>query len=494
MKLFSAKEILEWELYTMKKQNLSDFDLMLKASTLFANWVDKKLLKDNMPIAIICGWGNNAADGYLVGKILMERKSPVVCYDLSFGIKKSALCIKNKNNFEGKIIEVEELKDLNEINRFSIVIDAILGIGANRAFGKQFHDYINYINKHAQHIQALDIPSGMLSDEKTNHLTINADETLTFTAPKISFFSSTNSARLGTWVYRDIGLSKPYKLDKPTPIYLTLEYIRGRIKKRKPFGHKGLYGHTLLIGSGNGKAGAILLAGKAAYKMGSGLVTLASIGNNRIILQTSLPEAMFIETSSDKNILDSLQTEPFKVIGIGPGLGTDEETASSFLRFLTRNHKPIVLDADAINIIAQKNAQKNIPKNAILTPHPKEFERLFGACEDDFERRIKQLKYSKELQVFIILKGAYTTITTPNGDVFYNSTGNPGMAVGGSGDVLTGMISSLLAQDYSHEESCLLAVYLHGLAGDIATKELGEMSMISSDLIERFPLAINTIK
>jgi len=240
-------------------------------------------------------------------------------------------------------------------------------------------------------------------------------------------------------------------------------------------------------------AGASILAGRAAFRIGSGLVSIASPSCNRVIMQSQLPEAMFLSVGHEQLDEIDFDVNSFTCLCVGTGLGQAEETKLALKSLLNEVEIPIVIDADALNIIASFS-EKKFPKHSIITPHPKEFDRLFGDSVDDFERRSLQKRMSAKHDIIIILKGAYSTISFPDGQFYYNSTGNPGMAVGGSGDILSGTIAGLLAQGYTGLESALLGTYIHGLAGDIAAKNLGQMNMISSDMIDQYSLALNMIK
>ncbi|MDA9774434.1 NAD(P)H-hydrate dehydratase, partial [Saprospiraceae bacterium] len=480
-----------WELQTIKATEISAYNLMIKASTLFANWVCENKQTDNMSIAVLCGWGNNGGDGYAIAQILKNRNSSVKCYDLSFGREKSILCAKLCDEFQGEIISVSSIDDLSKLGSNSLVIDGIIGIGANRAFEKVMLHYVNHINANAKCILSIDIPSGMLPDGYTNHQTIEATETLTFTAPKLSFFSSTNQHRLGLWEYRKIGLPRETSTSKEEATFITLDLIRDKLKPRDRFAHKGTFGHCLIVGGQKGMAGAVVLASRSAYRCGAGLVTTASQSANRIILQISSPESIFKENDTP---VFRINEERYSSIAIGPGLGISKESINQVKVLLNELTIHVILDADALNIIAQENLINKINKESILTPHPKEFDRLFGESANDFERRDKQKNASIEYNIYIILKGAFSTITTPSGDIYYNSTGNPGMAVGGSGDVLTGILTGLQAQGYSNLDVCILGVFLHGMAGDIAAKNLGEINMISSDIIKELSTALKAIQ
>lgn len=494
MRLYSAQQIPEWEKFHTNNSIAELQKLMTKASLLVANWIDKKLVRDDIRICILCGKGNNGGDGYTVAQILLDRGLSPKVYD--FGSSKvSELRQRAKNLFTGEIQDVQAVSDLEGIRDFHLCIDAILGIGVDRPIEGLLLEMIEYVNKHARHIMSIDIPSGMYTETLTAHTTILADETCTFTSPKRSFFSSTNADRLGLWVIRDLNLDPEFhKQLKCEQHLITKAMVKPLVVARHRFSHKGSFGHCLFIGSKMNMAGALVMAGKSALRTGSGLITLASVEANRIVLQTQLPEAMFLKigVESITDIKESFQG--YDIIAIGPGLGQDKDTQAVLPRFLATQPVPLILDADALNIISSLEIVNQIPKGSILTPHPKEFDRMFGSQKDDFERRNRQVEMSKKYNIYIVLKGAFTTVSTPSGEIYYNQTGNPGMAVGGSGDILTGMIGSLLGQGHSRHNACILGVYMHGLAGDLAAKDLGEEFMISTDIIDYISTAYKMVK
>jgi NAD(P)H-hydrate epimerase len=272
---------------------------------------------------------------------------------------------------------------------------------------------------------------------------------------------------------------------------LDKNYIRKIFKPRQPFAHKGTYGHALLIGGSYGKMGAVVLSTSACLRSGAGLVTAYVPRCGYSIMQTSTPEAMIL-TDADESMITTPPEElqKFSAIGIGPGMGTNKQTRQAIVGLISSFTKPLVIDADALNVLALvPETLHNLSSNTILTPHPKEFERLFGACKNDFERIEKAKQKARELNIIIILKGHHTLIALPDGSSFFNSTGNAGMAKGGSGDVLTGIITAFCAQGYSPVEAAILGVYLHGLAGDLCASALSMEAMIATDIIKFLPQA-----
>jgi len=308
---------------------------------------------------------------------------------------------------------------------------------------------------------------------------------LTFAPPKLAFFFPENDIFVGNWKLLDIGLSRDF-IESARVQNFTLESndVATILRKRNKFSHKGTFGHALIISGSTGKMGAAVLAARACLRSGPGLVTMRIPKSGVTILQTAVPEAMLSIDPGDDHFSETLELSTYSAIAIGPGIGTSVQTANALKIMIQHAKIPMLFDADAINILAENKTWLGfILKGCIFTPHPKEFERLVGKSSNNFDQNRMQRDFSFRYQCYIVLKGANTAITTPDGRCYFNTTGNPGMATGGSGDVLTGIITGLMAQGYSSLESCLLGVYIHGLAGDIALKEQGFESLIASDIV-----------
>ena len=273
-------------------------------------------------------------------------------------------------------------------------------------------------------------------------------------------------------------------------ISIKVELVQSILKPREKKAHKGDYGHALIIAGSEGMMGSAVLASKACLRSGVGLVTVHVPICGVEILQTSIPEAMVSIDATISCYSDDVNIEKYTVVAVGPGIGTNVLTQKAIHSLLKNAKTPLVLDADGLNCLSlNKDWLSLIPENSILTPHPKEFERLVGTWENE-DQKIEKLKsLSNQLKSVVVLKGANTLISVRSGKLYKNSTGNPGMAKGGSGDVLTGMITAFLSQGYSSEESAILGVYIHGLSGDLAIKEFSEYSLLATDLIEFIPKA-----
>jgi NAD(P)H-hydrate epimerase len=393
------------------------------------------------------------------------------------------------------LMQINSIREPAHIPRLSagdITVDAIFGSGLNRPAEGIAAEVIDAINGSEATVVAVDIPSGLYVDSynSSQHI-IKADYTVSFQLPKLSFLLPQNSRYVGEWHLTDIGLHpEGIKAAQATHFYITEDLIKGLVKKRDKYGHKGNFGHALIIAGSYGKMGAAQLAVKACLKTGVGLLTAYVPECGYQIMQMAVPEAMTLTDPDEKQISAIPSLEKFTTIGIGPGLGTDEATIKAITALLQEYTQPMVIDADGLNILAKKQELlKCLPPDSILTPHPKEFERLAGETSNEYERLEVLEKFARHYQVVVVLKGAHSAIATPSGEVYFNSTGNPGMATGGTGDVLTGIITSLLAQKYAPAEAALLGVYFHGLAGDCAATEQGLNALTASDLISHLPQA-----
>ncbi|MEN8138904.1 MAG: NAD(P)H-hydrate dehydratase [Bacteroidota bacterium] len=499
MKILSPSQIKEADLFTIKNEPIPSIELMERAAMQCYNWVVKNLYKDK-PIDIFCGVGNNGGDGLVISRLLINAGWNIRTYIVEFSGNFSDDFKINYERLKG-LTDIIHIKDFNTIPVIDggYIIDAIFGVGLSKAPVGFTKSLIEKINKSNARVIAIDMPSGLYAQQKTDDTNsiIKADYTLTFQSVKLSLLLPEYAEFSGSFEVLDIGLLKEY-IDSTESYYHLLDksFVSGLWKKRKKFSHKGSYGHSLIVGGSTGKIGAILLTTKAAVKSGSGLVTSLIPKCGYQVLQTAVPEAMVL--MEGENHLDSLyySIKP-TAIGIGPGLGTVVGTHELLKSFLEDNRTPMVLDADALNHLSQHREMMDmLPEGAVLTPHPKEFERLVGTWNDDYEKMKLASEFSMNYQVILVLKEAHTSIFMPDGNIYFNSTGNPGLASGGSGDVLTGIITSLIAQGYSNFEACALGVYIHGRTADISL-ELGEESVESfsaGDIIKNIGKAFIELK
>ncbi len=372
-----------------------------------------------------------------------------------------------------------------------VLVDAVFGSGLSRPVEGIYQWIIDAMNAAPVRRVSVDIPSGLMADQASKGSVFQADYTVSFQLPKVSFFLPEYYKFVGEWILVDIGLHQGFINNSDTQYYcITPKGSRKILKRRSRFDHKGTYGHALIIAGSLGKIGAAVLSARAAVRAGLGLLTVHIPRCGNVILQTSVPEAMASLDRSEDVLTSPPAIDRYSTIGIGPGLGKASDTAKALKSILHNFKKPMVIDADALNILAENRELLSlIPEGSILTPHPKEFERLAGTWEDDFQRLGKLRELASRLKCVVVLKGAFTSITDCGGTVYFNVTGNPGMATGGTGDVLTGILTGLLAQHYTSLDAALLGTYLHGLSGDLAILEKGMNSLIASDIIDFLPAA-----
>lgn len=494
MKILSIAQIQQADEYTIIHEPISSIHLMERAANAFTQSFLNDFPDKNSTKIIFCGPGNNGGDGLAIARILMHQGHTVEVFAIS-SEHYSKDFLENAKQLNA-IHFIDSDTDFPKINKNDIIIDAIFGSGLNKALDGIYKLVVNFMNTHSNNVIAVDIPSGMFADKHSSSLVIKASKTYTFQFPKLAFMFPENEKYVGDFKKLNIGLHPQFVQEINTPYHFILQDdARLLLKTRPKFSHKGTYGHALLVAGSKGKIGAAVLASKAVLRSGAGLLSVHIPECGYGTIQTSIPEAM---CSTDKNPNFISQIPEYKnitAIGIGPGLGTAAETVNALHTFLQQNKCPLVLDADAINILAlHPDLLKLLPANTILTPHPKEFERLVGEWKTDFERLEKQLDFSNNYNCIVVLKGAHTSITDAEGQVWFNSSGNSGMATGGSGDVLTGIILGLLAQGYQPKHAAVLGVFLHGLSGDLALESQSEESLMATDIIENMGRAFKQLQ
>lgn len=497
MKIFTAGQIRSWDQFTISHEPVSSVQLMERASTAVAGWISEHC-KNHRKMIVLCGNGNNGGDGLAVARMLYLKS-----FDVDVFV----------NDPEGKFSEdafvnLKRLKEISGITVYNfkqiehysfdgnaVIIDALFGTGLSRPLTGGYQELVDRINKKSNIKISIDIPSGLSPDEvlADDTIVLKADYTLSFQCWKRSFLHPETGKYTGKVIILNIGLSEIYNEGTETDYFAVDDSFVGSLfKPRNEFAHKGNYGKALIAGGSYGKIGAAVLATKSALKTGAGLTFTLVPQCGYEILQTSCPEAMFIQ--GGEQYVKNFDSDEGVTIGIGPGLGTHEDTRKGLLDFLKGYQSPLVIDADALNIISED--QKNlrlIPEGAIITPHPKEFERLFGKTGNSFKRLELAREKANELGVYIVLKDHHTQVVTPGGRVYYNLTGNAGLAKGGSGDILTGILTSLLAQGYSQKETCILGVWLHGKAADFAAEKHSKESMLPTDVINELGNVFNEL-
>lgn len=457
----------------------------------------------DMKVVVFAGPGNNGGDALAVARMLAVRGYNVSTWLFNTSGRLSDDCKKNRDRLKdvkqvASFVMVTDEFDPPTLDAQTLVVDGLFGSGLNKPLTGGFASLVKYINASPAKVVSIDIPSGLMTESNEYNVKSNimkADVTLTLQQPKLSFLFPENQQFIGHVEVLDIGISQE-GIDKTDAQFYILEKsdITPCLKRRDPFAHKGSMGHALLVAGSRGMAGAAMLAAKACLRTGVGKVTVHTPACNTLPLQIGVPEVV-LDVDSDTNVVsEAVDTDCFKAMGIGPGLGTNENTAIAVIGQMRRAQCPIVVDADALNILAAHKAWlQQIPVGAILTPHIGEFDRLEGVSTDSYERLSKAMLLAERQHAYIVLKGHYTAIITPGGRVLFSPTGNPGMATAGSGDVLTGIITALLARGYTQGEACAIGTYLHGLAGDIAARTLGEESLIASDIINSLPMAFKEL-
>ena len=483
-KILTASQIRKTDEHTITKKGISSFALMGHAALAFVSVIEPLLLH-SQKIAIVCGVGNNGGDGFAVARILRSKKYNIQPILVQFKETLSPDCFINFKKLEDVILVKQESK-IPDFSEYDVIIDAVFGSGLSKPITGFLQQIIESINQVKKTVYSIDIPSGLFCNELSNSETIiQADLVVSFQRPKFSFFLPENGNYVKNWKTVDIGLDEEFIQQQDSNYYILNGQITDILEPRPRQSHKGSYGHALLIAGSYGKMGAAILSSKACLRSGVGLLTTYIPRCGYQIIQSSIPEAMCLTDENEEFVTQLPNVFKYDALGIGPGLDTNEKTVQVVRKLLSESNNPLVIDADAINIIAQnENLKSMIPKNSILTPHIKEFDRLTGKSDTSTERFQKQLAFSAKHQCIVVLKNAYTVISSPEGNLYFNTSGNQGMATGGSGDVLTGIITGLLAQNYSSLHAALLGVYFHGKAGDTAANIKGYNALIASDIID----------
>lgn len=491
MKILTAAQIRAWDRATMERQGIGSLDLMERASQAICDWLTARYASTT-PFVVLCGTGNNGGDGLALTRLLLQRGYGVRAFVVKHTSGYAPDCGANLERLRAidpEVVSVlEEGAFITELPPEILVIDAIFGTGINRPLEGWIADFIRHINATGNHIVAIDLPSGMDADDPLpkGAVTIQAQETLCLQQYKRAMLHPESGVPCGTIHVLNIGLDADFQESIPTHWHtLTVPLLRTKYKPRKPFTNKGSFGTGHLIGGSHGMIGAIVLAGRAAGRAGAGKVRLLVPECGYDIAQTLAPETMC--ATSGINTMGAIEGwEESRGIGIGPGLGSDAGTVDAFRTFLKRVDRPIVVDADALNLLGKHpELLRDLPPRSILTPHPKELERLFGKVADSFARVEQAREQAMALELTILAKDRFTLIALPDGRCYYGTAGNSGLATGGSGDVLLGIITGLLAQGYEPEDAAMLGVYLHATAADAALAEQSEESLVAPDL-ERF--------
>lgn len=491
MKILPIEKVREADSFTIAQEPIASINLMERAASQCFEWIVRRVSTEKK-IFVFAGPGNNGGDGLVIARLLAGKGYHVEAFVVRFTEKQSADFARNlerlKNIKKIKVLDIREGGHFSMSAENAVIIDAIFGSGLSKPVLGWVADIIEEINKLKAEVVAVDMPSGLFADKTSKEkegAIIQADYTLSFQFPKYAFFFSENDSYIGNWTILPIGLHADFISQVEVKnYYLQYNDVSILIKPRNKFAHKGVFGHGLLISGSYGKMGAAVLGTRAALRSGAGLITTHIPQIGYPILQTAVPEGMVSIDESEREFSSLPDISNYNAIAIGPGIGLEPQTQNALKLLIQNSSRPLIFDADAINILGENKTWISfVPAGSIFTPHPREFQRMVGSWRDEFERNDMQREFSFKFQSYVILKGAYTAITTPRGDCYFNSTGNPGMATAGSGDVLTGILLGLLAQNYTPLQTCLLGVYLHGLAGDLAAKKLSPQSLVADDII-----------
>ena len=497
MKIFTSKQIRELDQYTIENEPIASIDLMERAAKAITEAIAQRWGQQT-PVLVFAGPGNNGGDALAVARMLANRGYAVEAYLFNISDHLSPDCAENKRRLANsklrQFTEVTQEFDPPSLSHDMLVVDGLFGSGLNKPLAGGFASLVKYINASNAEVVSIDVPSGLMTEDNTYNVRSNiirATLTLTLQQLKLAMLFAENQVFVGDLQVLDIGLSQEGMDGKESSFSLLEEAdVRPLMLRRVPTAHKGTMGHALVVAGSYGMAGAALLATKACLRSGVGKVTVCTPKRNVQVLQLGVPEAVLQVDREETIFSEPIDTDDFQSMAIGPGLGISEQTAIAMIAQIRRTQCPIVIDADAINILANHHAwMQQLPHGIIFTPHPREFDRLEGHSIDSYERLTKALQLAERMQAFILIKGHWTALCTPDGHVTFNSTGNAGMATAGSGDVLTGIIAGLLARGYDRHSACVVGMYLHGLAGDLAAERLGEESMVASDIIESLPQA-----
>jgi NAD(P)H-hydrate epimerase len=501
MKILSAEQIKECDAFTISHEPVSSIDLMERAAATCLRYILKR--KPDSEFVVICGKGNNGGDGLAITRMLLARGVSAQAWIVDHTEHESE---DFKTNFQRlnevkpeaiKVIKKNDDFQTSNLNASHCIIDSLFGTGLNKRVAGICADTIDFINTSNCAVISIDVPSGLLTDQSNqdDDKIVRSSLTLTFQVPKLSFLMPQNSSFVPEFEILDIGLSDEFiQSVKTSNYFLEKKNIQSLITPRQKFSHKGIFGHAMLLAGSFGKMGAAVIASKAVLRSGAGLLTTHVPKKGADILQVSIPEAM-LSVDDDENLISDLpKLDKFNAIGIGPGIGTAEQTQTVLKKLLQYSALPMVIDADGLNILSENKTWLSfLPEGTILTPHVKEFDRLTEKHTNDFDRLSNAKNFSLKYNCIIVLKGAYTQIIMPDGSVFFNSTGNPGLAKGGSGDALTGIILGLLARGYNPPKSALIGTYVHGLAADLCLKKIHMESLLATDVIAKLPKAFEKL-
>ncbi len=505
MKILNAIQIKELDAATLQEQGVAELDLMERAaaqctSFLITNYPDRE-----RPVVVFSGPGNNGGDGLAISRqLLLHGYQDVRTFLFNTSGTLSHACAENAERLRevcaaDKFFEITSQFEAPECTERTLIVDALFGTGLNKPLAGGFAALAQFINGTGAEVVSIDIPSGLMCEDNSGNAAasiVRAAHTLTFHAPKLAFLLPDSAVFAGQVHLLDIGLSAEKTASLSSPFSLTeSEEMRPLLRPRPAFGHKGTFGHALLVAGSRGMAGAAVLVAKACLRGGAGKVTVHTAGCNSDIIQSTVPCAILHADADSDAVTAALPAASYDSIGVGPGIGQGKRTAHALMDMLRQASAPLVLDADALNILAsQRGWLSQVPPQSVLTPHPAEMRRLSPCNESAYCLLHEAMATARNHRVYVVLKGHFTAICTPEGAVHFNPTGNAGMATAGSGDVLTGLLTALLAQGYAPLDACRLGVFLHGLAGDLAAADLTEDCLTAEDIIAYLPKAFKKLR
>jgi NAD(P)H-hydrate epimerase len=497
MHVLSTAQIRLADAHTIAQQHISSDELMERAAKVCTEWLLKHMPREAV-FGILCGPGNNGGDGWAIARMLRTAGRKVIPAALPAEKFSNDNSLNRERFLDGGGTSITlNTENLEQLSQCTVLVDALLGSGLDRALNGNTEKLVAAINQLAVLRIAIDAPTGFFCDTPMpdKAIALQAHYTLCFQTPRLMYLFADSQRYVGSWQVLNIGLEYPesaeFKEDDFSKFHYSLQPDLQRLMRRKTtFAHKGTNGHALIAGASHGKTGAVVLAARACLRSGAGLCSTYVPKEAYSILQSSVPEAMVYTSEEEQFLSGSFNPERFSAIAFGPGAGMHEDTGRVLKHLLQNSPAPLVIDADGLNILAENPTWLAfLPPNTILTPHPGELDRMCGKTANAYERWENARELSRKTGAIVVLKGAYTAVCSPNGEVYFNSTGNPGMAKGGSGDVLTGMICALLAQGYPALDAALLAVFVHGMSGDIAAEKMGHIAMHAGDLVECLPMA-----
>ncbi len=492
LKLLTAAQTQLADKYTIENLPINSWELMERACNAFVATFLNKFTDRKKTILVFCGKGNNGGDGLAIARMLIgESFTQIKVFIANFEETETLNFTQNLQRLQALDADIFYLSKADDLEtpKVDYIIDALFGIGLNRQLSNKWQKLIEKINNLSAYKIAVDIPSGLPAEgQPFSNKIICADWVISFQRPKLNFLLPLSNPFIKKWKVVNIGLDENYIQSIATPYHWFWKGdVQNWLKPREPFTHKGQLGHALIVAGNTNTLGAALLCTEACIKTGAGLTTAMLNKQAILALNTRIPEAMYLDREDE-----TIAFEKYTVIAIGPGLSTHNDAVAILKTILNKVKKPLVLDADALNILSENQELINlIPPNSVLTPHIKEFDRLFGNHQNCWQRIETAFKQAQKLQIFIVLKNRYTMIFTPNGKCYFNSSGSPVMANGGMGDALTGIITSIIAQGYETEKAVLIAVFTHGYVGEELAKKM--FSVSATALIKQIPYALKAL-